>query len=306
MTALPEEVFNRITPWLDAQPDKVTYAALKDKLIQTYSMPVTERAQCALNLLSQPLGEASPREAWDKLRGLVTLPGRDKNGSKRKVDLTRAIFLRHLPQEVRGQIKDADALDMDALVNVAQKIHKATKALKHAAALAVATLGVCSPTEENDNSERDINAVYRKKTPFREHRTWSNPVWCFFHRKFGTNTRNCRPPCLLCKKQQKQPQVTAVAAKSISPQPAGFFIRDEISKRRLLVDMGAMQSVFPPSEEDLEKIPDSTPALIAANGTLIRTFGTTTQTTHLHVWHDDPDYLHSGLQIPLALCHCGG
>ncbi|XP_066984723.1 uncharacterized protein [Macrobrachium rosenbergii] len=69
-----------------------------------------------------------------------------------------------------------------------------------------------------------------------------------------------------------------MAAKSNSPRPAGFFIRDEISKQRLLVDTRAMQSVFPPSKEDLEKIPDSTPTLIAANRTPICTYGTMTRT----------------------------
>ncbi|XP_066958260.1 uncharacterized protein [Macrobrachium rosenbergii] len=38
-----------------------------------------------------------------------------------------------------------------------------------------------------------------------------------------------------------------------------------------------MQSVFPPSREGLEKIPDSVPAFIAANGTPIRTYGMTTR-----------------------------
>ncbi|XP_066981175.1 uncharacterized protein [Macrobrachium rosenbergii] len=37
-----------------------------------------------------------------------------------------------------------------------------------------------------------------------------------------------------------------------------------------------MQPVFPPSRKGLEKIPDSLPSLIAANGTPIRTYGTTT------------------------------
>ncbi|XP_066967236.1 uncharacterized protein [Macrobrachium rosenbergii] len=69
-----------------------------------------------------------------------------------------------------------------------------------------------------------------------------------------------------------------MAAKSNFPRPAGFFIRDEISKQHLPVNTGAMQSVFLPSEEDLEKIPDSTPTLIAGNGTPICMYGTATRT----------------------------
>lgn len=65
MTALPEVVLNRISPWLDVQPDKVTYTDLKNKLLRSYSMPMSERVQRTFDLLSQPLGDASPREAWD-------------------------------------------------------------------------------------------------------------------------------------------------------------------------------------------------------------------------------------------------
>ena len=66
-------------------------------------------------------------------------------------------------------------------------------------------------------------------------------------------------------------QVTAVS----SP---GFCIRDESSGHTLLVDTGALASVFPASESD-RKSPSSKPppiALAAANGTAIRTYGTRT------------------------------
>ena len=68
---------------------------------------------------------------------------------------------------------------------------------------------------------------------------------------------------------QAHGQVAAVS----SP---GFCIRDETSGHTLLVDTGALASVFPASKTD-HKFPNSTPspiALTAANGTAIRTYGT--------------------------------
>ncbi|XP_066965690.1 uncharacterized protein [Macrobrachium rosenbergii] len=219
MTALPEESIQQNLLWLDAQPDKVSYTDLKNKLMNSYSMPESERVQRAFDLLSQPLGDASPREAWDQLQGLITLPGRDENGRKKTIDLTIAIFLWRLPQEVRHQIRDAENQDMDALVDDAQELYKDTKASTHAAALEAYNL-----SEEDGDNDRDMNAVYMKKQLFREHRTWPNPAWCFYHRKLGTNARTCRPPC-------------SFTTNGKGGQ-AGFFIKDEISKHHLLVDTG--------------------------------------------------------------------
>ncbi|XP_066964973.1 uncharacterized protein [Macrobrachium rosenbergii] len=152
MTVLPE-VLNRISLWLDVQPDKVTYTDLKNKLMNSYSMPMSEKEQ----LLSQPLGDTSPREAWDQLRGLVTLPGHDENRRKRTIDLTKAIFSLYLPQEVRHQIRAAEDLDMDALVIEAQKLYKATKASTHATAL-----GTYNLSEEDGNNDGDITPFIRR------------------------------------------------------------------------------------------------------------------------------------------------
>ncbi|XP_066980121.1 uncharacterized protein [Macrobrachium rosenbergii] len=206
MTVLPKEVFNRISFWLDAQLDKVTYTGLENKLLNSYSMPMSKRAQRAFDLLSQTLGDASPREAWYQLRVLITLPGRNKNGRKRMIDLTKAIFLGCLPREVQRQIRDAENLDMDALVDDAQKLYEATKASTHATALTATTLGACNLSEEDGDDGGDISTIYKKRTPLREHRTWSNPAWCFYHRKFGTNARACRPPCSFTKIRQRRPQ----------------------------------------------------------------------------------------------------
>ena len=55
--------------------------------------------------------------------------------------------------------------------------------------------------------------------------------------------------------------------------PASFHVRDSISGQRLLVDTGAMQSTFPPSQTDRSHTTASTVALVAANGSPIKTYG---------------------------------
>ena len=53
---------------------------------------------------------------------------------------------------------------------------------------------------------------------------------------------------------------------------AGFFIKDELSDYRFLVDTGAFRSILPPSRDNPSIYPSSS-QLVAANGTSIRTYG---------------------------------
>ncbi|XP_066945415.1 uncharacterized protein [Macrobrachium rosenbergii] len=67
----------------------------------------------------------------------------------------------------------------------------------------------------------------------------------------------------------------AAAAKTpMGPLPLGFYIRDTISGRMMLVYTGAMRSVFLPSGEDRRHPPDPTASLMAANGSPILSYGT--------------------------------
>ena len=56
------------------------------------------------------------------------------------------------------------------------------------------------------------------------------------------------------------------------PSQAGFFIKDELSDYRFLVDTGAFRSILPPPGDINTNHPSSSD-LVAANGTSIRTYG---------------------------------
>ena len=56
------------------------------------------------------------------------------------------------------------------------------------------------------------------------------------------------------------------------PSHPGFFIKDELSDHRFLVDTGAFRSILPPSRDNPTLQPSSA-ALVAANGTSIHTYG---------------------------------
>ncbi|XP_066960735.1 uncharacterized protein [Macrobrachium rosenbergii] len=59
-----------------------------------------------------------------------------------------------------------------------------------------------------------------------------------------------------------------------NPAPVGSYVLGTISGRMMLIDTGAMRSVFPPSREDRRRPPDLAASLTAANGSPILSYGT--------------------------------
>ena len=212
MMILPEEVFNKISPWLSTKTDTVTYQELKKKLTATYTLSKPARAQRVLDLITTPMGDASPSEAWDELVGLLMLDEVDDKGQRREICLSREIFLRRLPQNIRAQIPNAEDIEMKALVNLADELHEAAKASRHAATTSVRVV------EEQPEPVMEINAVHRQRPPFnrtrgpkqppqrqqqpqqqqphrRQHSSPELPNWCYYHRVFGSLAQKCTQPC---------------------------------------------------------------------------------------------------------------
>ena len=86
------------------------------------------------------------------------------------------------------------------------------------------------------------------------------------------------------KKLYKRSFLGRTAAHSLQPHPfeadsatrpsqAGFFIKDELSDYRFLVDTGAFRSILPPPGDINTINHPSSSDLVAANGTSIRTYG---------------------------------
>ena len=176
-------------------------------------MPTTLRAQRTLDLSSTPLGDTDPKEAWDELVDLLRVGEFDSRGRPLEVSLSREIFLRRLPQNIRSQLEGAEDMEMDALVQKANNLHLADKAARHAATASINAVGeidddaaaACTP---------EINAVYHRRPPFQRQRPTNQqqhrqqtlqkqsqhnapdfPFWCYYHRVWGNKSRKCSPPC---------------------------------------------------------------------------------------------------------------
>ncbi|XP_064116675.1 uncharacterized protein LOC135222520 [Macrobrachium nipponense] len=80
-------------------------------------------------------------------------------------------------------------------------------------------------------------------------------------------------PAAIKPQRQTKPK-SPVAAASSEPHAVGFYVRDAISGRRMLVDTGAMHSIFTPLGKDRSSEHDKPTALVAANRTPIHSYGT--------------------------------
>ena len=100
---------------------------------------------------------------------------------------------------------------------------------------------------------------------------------CWYHAKFGEKALKCKPPC--SKAGQTPAKLVATGTTSLLPSHL-FFITDNNSAYRFLVDTGAEVSVLPPTHTD-RKHPQEGFNLLAVNGSSIPTHGKRSLTLNL-------------------------
>ena len=84
------------------------------------------------------------------------------------------------------------------------------------------------------------------------------------------------------------------------PVPSGFSIKDMNSGATFLIDTGAFVSVYPFKSSDAEEFKaDTSPTLIAANGTSIRTYGTVTKSLQFSNQSYTWKFLLADVNLPL-------
>ncbi|XP_072380703.1 uncharacterized protein [Diabrotica undecimpunctata] len=96
----------------------------------------------------------------------------------------------------------------------------------------------------------------------------SSDEQCYYHRRFGAQTKKCRPPCNFTKKRSKGAVMAATAAPHI---PRRLFITDSALQLQFLIDTGADLSVLP--RKICTGTQPSTVCLYSATGSCIQTYG---------------------------------
>ena len=249
VAALDQETSGRVLDTLYAPPGDNKYTDLKQRLLTTFGLSKRERASKLLHL--HPLGDRKPSELMDEMLSLLADHG--------FCFLAEQLFLEQLPEDIRLQLSNDDFTNPRALATKADVLWIA----KQQAATAI-----------NKVTSQPKGMITTA------HATRQN--WCFYHKRFGDDAKNCKAPC----NHPAAPRIATVTTCK-DKRARLLYVKDDISGRRFLVDTGALVSVFPASGLDTRSHHPSA-LLEAANGSTIHTYGDKVMTLSIngrkYVW----------------------
>ena len=99
----------------------------------------------------------------------------------------------------------------------------------------------------------------------------SNNGHCWYHVKFDAAARKCVEPCTFFASQKQCHTIDAATSSGASTQTRLFYITDQTTKRRFLIDAGAEVSVISPLPADRRQRQDYN--FHVANSSKIATYG---------------------------------
>ena len=191
--ALPEDVFNRISTWLaNRGSDAIPYDELKAKIITHCEPSPEEKSQKILDLLRLPLGDQRPSDALYEIKNLTTILNPD--GTTSQIDLSRVLWLLRLPQDIRTHITDFSTKSDQDLARQADSLRGTSKLTLAHPTTAAAQL----PLPDDDEDDDVIAAAqqrFQRSSNQRQFSGVSRKTLCYFHKRFGRDAKNCRPPC---------------------------------------------------------------------------------------------------------------
>ena len=173
---------------IESPPEGQKYDNLKNELLRQFTLSSAEMAETLLNLPG--LGDQRPSHLLQKILSLH--PKEDKPNF-----LTRAIFIRQLPEDVRGHLTNKTDFNLTKLAMEADKFFVASGQRVHA---------VAQPQAQQPAPPADVQAVHdgpdRPPTNNKGHNRFSpqrsrprDTQLCYYHRQYGTAAMKCRSPC---------------------------------------------------------------------------------------------------------------
>ena len=199
--ALPPEVFSRLSRWLVSRgTDTILYDELKAEVIRHCEPSPEEKSQKILDLLRMPLGDQRPSDALYELRNLTTVLHGD--GSSSALDLTLVVWLLRLPQDIRTHITGFSRKSDLELATLADSLRGTSKLSLHTPTAAPALPHLADDDDDYDDDSPTAAAAQQRRSSSSNQRQFSGvsrKTLCYFHKRFGRDARNCRPPCFYSK-----------------------------------------------------------------------------------------------------------
>ena len=142
VASIQEDVAFTVMAAIESPPPGQKYDNLKQELLRQFTLSSAEMADSLLTLPG--LGDLRPSHLLQKILSLH--PKEDKPNF-----LTRAIFLRQLPEEIRGHLADKTELELTKLATEADKFYVALGQRVHA---------VTQPPAQQPAPPADVQAVH--------------------------------------------------------------------------------------------------------------------------------------------------
>lgn len=157
VAALDQDTAARVLDLLKNPPAAGKFAALRNRLLETFTLSEFERAGRILHM--PELGDDKPSALMDKMLGHL--------GSHTPCFLFQRVFLERMPEEIRPALVHANLADPRELARMADQLWQAHR--------------------------QETCVVRNRKTAQKKDRPTTEI--CYYHHRFGQEARQCRAPC---------------------------------------------------------------------------------------------------------------
>lgn len=164
VSALDQNTASRLIDLLEQPPHEDKYAAIKERLLTTFTLTPSQRAQQLLHMPT--LGDRLPTALMDEMLALL--------GSEEPCFLFKELFLEKMPAAVRTGLAGKDFPCARVLAQQADALLLASRKDEEYEVLKVRRSRFSSTTPQQVRNAQKF---------------------CFYHRRFGKNARQCCPPC---------------------------------------------------------------------------------------------------------------
>lgn len=169
------------------------YKLLKDRLLAAYGLSPSQRAAKLLHLAG--LGDRKPSELMDEM---IELLGDEPPGF-----LFRQLFIEQLPSSVGMVLSSLDLTEPRALAASADKLIQAQRQAADGVLVSSAAQEAAFPPDTDPDHPNSTVAALQRPASRTAHRPSAPPPHplrkqdgaCFYHRRWGSEARNCRTPC---------------------------------------------------------------------------------------------------------------
>ena len=200
--SLSEDVIDRLSPWLDDQPDRIQYSCLKSYILKAFSPSNSERLLRLIDLIRRPFSnEETVQQLWHQITNLSNLPGVD--GKQHLLDFRREFLILCLPEHVRQGIAHDNDLPVTQLIEKAESLRLCglTSAAKSSRGIVAGNVASVARSESQSTSLKDelISKVDNRSKNFRRFKQNRGYLMdsglCNYHARWGEKARFCVEGC---------------------------------------------------------------------------------------------------------------